>query len=72
MKLSGVEIKKVVYVPRKLDREGGEKQPPTATITLCVPAEEGDELAAVKALLDFADKGPCTWSISDVRREMAT
>ena len=71
MKLSGVEIKKVVYVPTKLDKEGQEKEPATATITLAVPAGEGDELAAVKAFLDFADKGPCTWTIGEVRREMA-
>lgn len=38
MKLSAVEIKKVVYVPVKYDSVGGVKEPATATITLVVPA----------------------------------
>jgi len=70
MKLSGVEIKRVVFKPAQYDKEGGEKEPATATITLCVSATEGDELAAMKGLLDFTSKGPCTWTIGEVQRSM--
>ena len=64
MDIHGVVIKKVVWTAP----HDPEKDDPKATVTLELP---GDHITQVKALLDFAGKGPCTWTIETLKRELA-
>lgn len=66
MELRGIEVKKLVWTPARIGKEGEETEPPKVTITLEMDASPLE----VKHLLEFAQGGPTAWKIGEVKREM--
>jgi len=69
MKLSGVLVKSARWTAAKLDADGGIKEGPRLTITLEMDGEDTDSL---KALLDYAQGGPCQWEVAPARTLIST
>ncbi len=68
MELERVEVKKVVWSPEKIGKDGKQAQPPTVMITLeLADMPAGD----IRQLLEFAQRGACKWQVSSLQREMA-